>query len=107
MNERVEYSDHQRLMASGVLAAKAPRTTCTVIERGMLMLSRGGDEIGKVAAVSVDVDGAVKAVLLSRLPSVVEYRIVPDDLVASVHEGTVALTIDSETVEALEKHCLS
>ncbi len=104
MNEQSGNAGHWRLMIRGVLAANTPREVCVVIERGMPILSRNGEEIGKVAAVSIDEHEAVNSVLLSRLPQKMEYRIVPAELVAGVRRrGTVGLTIAEEEIDALEK----
>lgn len=103
MNEQPRNARHWRLMVSGVLAANTPREVCVVIERGMPILSRNGEELGKVAAVSIDEHEAVNAILLSRLPRKMEYRIVPAELVTGVRRRAVGLTIDEEGIDALEK----
>lgn len=103
MNERMKNENHRRLMVGGTLAATAPRETCAIIERGMLILSRKGTEIGKVGAVSIDESGTADAILLSLLPSRAEYLIVPSDFISTVRNDAVTLTIGREAIATLEK----
>ena len=69
----------------------------------MLILSREGNEIGKVAAVSIDESGTADAILLSSLPSRVEYLIVPSDFISTVRNNAVTLTMGREAIATLEK----
>lgn len=104
MDEQAENGDRRRLMIRGVLPAQMPRETCGLVERGMPILSREGRQVGKVAAVSVDEQGAVDAILLSRLPLKMAYRIVPARVVTAVRNHEVVLAVNDDAIEGLEKH---
>lgn len=93
----------RRLMISGVLALDEPGGACTIIERGMSILNREGKGVGKVAAVSLDESDVVEAILLSRLPLKMEYRIVPANRIAAVRDREVVLDLAAGGVDALEK----
>ena len=88
-------------MVSGVLALDKPHGACSIVERGMSILSREGQGVGKVAAVSVNEDKAVEAILLSRLPSKMEYRIVPADSIAAVRDHQVVLDLTADGIDYL------
>lgn len=90
-------------MISGVLALDEPRGACAIIERGMSILSREGQGVGKVAAVSLDEDEVVEAILLSRLPLKMEYRIVPADRIAAVRDHEVVLDLTADGIDYLEE----
>ena len=91
-------------MVRGVLPVRARRETCVFVERGMPILSREGRKVGKVAAVSVDENEVVDAVLLSCLPVKMEYRIIPADLITAVRDHAVVLAVAGGAIEGLEKH---
>lgn len=93
----------QRLMISGVLTLAQPEGASAIVERGMSILSREGDEVGKVAAVSVSQERAVESILLARLPEKMEYRIVPVNQVAAVHAQHLVLTLTACQIEGLER----
>lgn len=104
MNEQPVDDGQRHLMIKGVLTVDdTPRDTCVIVERGMPVLSREGREIGKVAAVSVDGKKVVDAILLSRLPSQMEYLIIPTDLVTAVRDRAVSLAIGEDAIHSLEK----
>ncbi len=100
-----ESDAEQRLMISGVLTLAQPERARAIVERGMSILSRGGGEVGKVAAVSVKQERAVESILLVRFPEKMEYRIVPVNQVAAVHEQYVVLTLTAAQIEGLERWC--
>ena len=103
MAEQPGNSKQRRLMIRGALTADAPRATCALVERGMVILSREGQEVGKVAAVSVDEEGVVEAILLSRLPAERSYHLVPAGFVRTVRNGDLILTVAADVVDGLEK----
>lgn len=71
----------------------------------MPILSRDGQEVGKVAAVVVDsLTQEVTHLLLCRLPESPDYRLVPPDLVTQVIGQTVMLKIQSRDVDGLAVH---
>lgn len=90
-------------MISGVLALDNPHGACAIVQRGMPILSREGREVGKVAAVNVNEGEAVEAILLSRLPAKMEYRIVPADSIAVVRDHQVFLDLTADGIDRLEK----
>lgn len=92
-------------MISGVLTLAQPEGGCAIVERGMSILSREGAEVGKVAAVSVSQERAVESILLARFPEKMEYRIVPVNPVAAVHEQSLVLTLTAAQIEGLERWC--
>lgn len=93
----------RRLMISGVLALDKPHRACAIVERGMPVLSREGQQMGKVAAVSTNDSEAVEAILLSRLPVKMEYRIVPADRVTAVRDHQLILDIAAGEIDGLQK----
>lgn len=90
-------------MISGVLALDEPDRACAIIQRGMSILSREGQGVGKVAAVSVNQDAAVEAILLSRLPLRMEYRVVPAHSITAVRDHEIVLDLTADGIDSLEK----
>lgn len=103
IDERNREGGERRLMISGVLALDEPGGACAIIERGMSILSREGQRVGKVAAVSLDEGEVVEAILLSRLPLKMEYRIVPAARIAVVRDHEVVLDLTADGLDGLEK----
>lgn len=101
--EQSVYDAGQRLMISGVLTLAQPEGARAIVERGMSILSREGGEVGKVAAVSVSQERAVESILLARFPEKMEYRIVPVNQVAAIHEQSLVLTLTAAQIEGLER----
>lgn len=92
----------RRLMISGVLALDEPHGSRAIVERGMSILSREGQGVGKVAAVNVDENGAVEAILLSHLPAKMAYRLVPAENVTAVRDDEVVLDLAAGEIDRLE-----
>lgn len=103
LDERDQEGGERRLMISGVLALDESSGACAIVERGMSILSREGQGVGKVAAVSLDEDEAVEAILLSRLPLKMEYRIVPAKRIVAVRDHEVVLDLAADGIDDLEK----
>lgn len=103
IEEQNRAGDELQLMVSGVLALEEPSGACAIVERGMPILSRDGQEMGKVAAVRVDGNQAVEAILLSRLPLKMEYRIVPAGSIVTVRGHEVFLDLTADGNDGLEK----
>lgn len=93
----------QKLMISGVFTLAQPEGASAFVKRGMSILSREGDEVGKVAAVSFSEEQAVQSILLARLPEKIEYRIVPINQIAAVYEQHLVLTLTAVQIEGLER----
>jgi hypothetical protein len=73
------------------------------VQRGMAMLSREGQEIGKVAALVVKEEGELaEEILLSRLPEMKGYWLVPVEWILSVCAGSVQLDLPHSKVAHLE-----
>jgi hypothetical protein len=103
IEEQNRVGDEPQLMVSGVLALEEPSGACAIVERGMPILSRDGQEMGRVAAVRVDGNQVVEAILLSRLPLKMEYRVVPVDRAASAYNGQLILDMASGEIDGLQK----
>lgn len=103
IEEQRHAGDELPLMVSGVLALAEPSGACAIVERGMPILSRDGQEMGRVAAVRVDGNQAVEAILLSRLPLKMEYRVVPAGRVAAAGGGQLILDMASGEIDGLQK----
>lgn len=95
--------DEPQLMVSGVLALEEPSGACAIVERGMPILSWDGQEMGKVAAVRVDRNQVVEAILLCRLPLKMEYRVVPVGRIVTVRDHEVILDLAFDGIDGLEK----
>lgn len=93
----------RRLLVSGVLTFDDLQGTWATVERGMSILSPEGHCVGKVAAVSVGEDEVVEAILLSRLPLKMAYRIVSADTIVVVSDQDVVLDLTADGIEGLEK----
>ncbi len=88
-----------KLMAQGFVCLESNCPMTSEIRRGMPILSEESLEVGKVAAVLLD-DDTRKAthILLSRLPEMKGYWLVPVDLIFGVCEGNVQLRISENAV---------
>ena len=98
------YDDdrHVELIVSGAIFPEQAGDNAVDVKRGMLILTKEGQEAGRVAAVIVDrQDQHVTHILLSRLGELLEYRIVPIALVAQVDEEEVRLCIFNQVVDTL------
>jgi hypothetical protein len=92
----------ERLMISGVMRRGHDGESGAVAERGMAVVSRDGSEVGRVAAVWVTDRSIPRAILLSRLPALMEYRLVPVELVVGVDDQRVILDLAPEEIDGLE-----
>jgi hypothetical protein len=61
------------------------------IERGMAVYSADEVEVGKVAALLVDGEEETRGLLLSKLPEMAGYWLVPASLIEGVERGQVRL----------------
>lgn len=103
IEEQNDEGHEWRLMISGVLTLDGPPSVPAMVERGMPILSRERQEVGKVAAVRVDESANVEAVLLSRLPAKMEYCIIPVACIVTVCDQQLILDLDAGTIDTLEK----
>ena len=94
--------DEPQLIVSGVLVLEEPSGACAIVERGMPILSRDGQEMGKVTAVRVDGNQVVEAILLSRIPLKMEYHIVPAGSIVTVRGHEVILDLTVGGIDGLE-----
>ena len=100
---RVQTSDHAvTLMESGLLTAQSmDHTDCSTgarggaaIHRGMSVQTSEGDTAGRVAAVVLDEEQQkVTHILLMQERQLVEYRLVPVELIEEVEQEAVLLCI--------------
>jgi hypothetical protein len=78
----------QKLMVHGFVC---PENSCALaieVRRGMPILSKEGQEVGKVAAVILDVDTQKAThLLLGRLPEMTGYWLVPVECISEVQRG--------------------
>ena len=108
---RVQTSDHAvTLMESGLLTAQRMDHTDgsagarggAAIHRGMSVQTSEGDTAGRVAAVVLDEEQQkVTHILLMQERQLVEYRLVPVELIAAVEQEAVLLYILHPVVENL------
>ncbi|MEK7327717.1 MAG: PRC-barrel domain-containing protein [Chloroflexota bacterium] len=97
-------AQRQKLLVSGWVNLSAAGSSVE-IARGMSIMSRDGQEVGKVAAVVVDpLTQEVTHILLCRLPESPDYRLAPLDIVTQVTGQTVMLQIQSRDVDGLAVH---
>jgi len=92
----------QRLFESGPISLKRENALPVVVNRGMLIVTNEGWEVGKVAAVVVDTQHQkVTHVLLTRPRLAPDYRLVPVNLIEQVDENNVLLDICSQAIDSL------
>lgn len=92
-----------RLMIGGVLILDDPHRACVRVDRGMSILSREGQEMGKVAAVHINESLVVETVLLSRLPAKMEYLIIPAGRVVAVRDEQIILDLTAAEIDGLQR----
>jgi sporulation protein YlmC with PRC-barrel domain len=102
-NEGPDNDDQsQKLMESGPVYLEQGDGSPVEVMRGMTILTKEGQEAGKVAAVVVDnYDQKVTHLVLGRLHLRPDYRLVPVNLVEQVTGDEVLLYISGPVVESL------
>lgn len=94
----------QKLMVSGFVCSEGGCPLFVEVRRGMPILSREGQEVGKVAAVVLNSDDhQATHLLLSRLPEISGYWLIPVNLIAGVQDERVQLSIPDTAVESLTR----
>jgi hypothetical protein len=89
----------QKIMVQGFVCLEGNRPITIEIRRGMPILSEESLEVGKVAAVLLDNETRKTThILLSRLPEMKGYWLVPVDLILGVCEGNVQLRIPVDAI---------
>lgn len=102
---RQAHADQHKLLVSGWVNLSASGGSPVEIARGMSIMSRDGQEVGKVAAVVVDpLTQEVTHILLCRLSQSPDYRLATPDLVTQVTGQTIILQIQSRDVDGLAVH---
>jgi hypothetical protein len=97
-----ERGSAKKLMVSGSIRLNRPHQAVHEVRRGMRVISIDGQELGKVAALVFQDDGVCAlAILLGRLPEILEYRLVPVNLIATVEDECVHLHIPARAIEKL------
>jgi sporulation protein YlmC with PRC-barrel domain len=97
-------NQQQKLLVSGWVNLPAAGSPVEVA-RGMSIVSRNGQEVGKVAAVAVDTAAQeMTYILLCRLPQSPDYRLIPLDIVVQVAGDAVILCIQSQDIDGLAVH---
>jgi hypothetical protein len=95
---------HQKLMISGYICSENRCPLSSEVRRGMPIFSAGGREVGKVAAVVLNsLDQSATHILLSRLPEIPGYWLVPVSWIALVKAGEVHLHVSESEVQSLPK----
>lgn len=88
-----------KIMVQGFVCLEGNCSIIIEIKRGMPILSEESLEVGKVAAVLLDNETRKAThILLSRLPEMKGYWLVPVDLILGVCEGNVQLRIPVDGV---------
>jgi uncharacterized protein YrrD len=101
-SEEKKRASTRKLMVSGLIRLNGYRQGILEVRRGMGVISRDGQELGKVAALVFQNDGLYAlAILLGRLPEIREYRLVPVNLIATVEDECVHLHIPAQSIEKL------
>lgn len=91
-----------KLMVSGWIHL-AEGGVSSEVQRGMAILSREGQEIGKVAALVVKGEAKFAGgILLSRLPEIQGYWLVPVERIRGVYAGSVQLDLTYPEAGELE-----
>ncbi len=97
-------AQQQTLLVSGWVKLALAGSPVEIV-RGMLVVSRDGHELGKVAAVVVDdLNHEVTHILLGHLPQTPDYRLASVDSVKRVTRGIVTLCILSQDADNLAVH---
>lgn len=94
----------QKLLERGTVCPGGRAHAAAIeIRRGMSICSREGVEVGKVAALAVEREsGEASHLLLSRLPRVQGYWLVPADSIVEVSAEQVRLSISEAQAASLE-----
>lgn len=94
----------QKLMVSGFVCPESSCALSAEVRRGMSIVSKEGREVGRVAAVILNRDNCKAThILLSRLPEVSGYWLVPVDLIVGVRDESVQLSIPGQAVGTLPR----
>jgi hypothetical protein len=81
-----------RLMAEGTIKLD-DLAEPVKIERGRIVRTSDDQELGRVAALLVDGSGETRGLLLSRLPGMAGYYLMPVDFVAGIEPGRVRVRL--------------
>jgi hypothetical protein len=93
---------HHKLMVSGYICPDNGCALSSEIQRGMPIFSAGGHSVGKVAAVLLNsLDYTATHILLSRLPEVQGYWLLPVSWIAQVRAEEVHLCVPESEVQSL------
>jgi sporulation protein YlmC with PRC-barrel domain len=94
----------QKLMINGYICPESSCALSVEVRRGMPIFSLEGLEVGQVAAVVLNGhQGRGTHLLLSRLPEIKGYWMVPVDLIAEVRGEAVRLSIPETAIEDLPR----
>ena len=92
----------QRLFESGSVYLEQEDTAPVEIKRGMIIQTRDGQKVGRVAAVVFSNDCQnITYLLLTLWSQPSDYRLMPVDLIKQVSKETVLLNIDHKDMEHL------
>ena len=94
------YQETTRLMTSGQVQLEGS-TTPTDIQRGMILLSCEGEELGKLAAVIENYSKEVTDLVLGCAELRLKYRLVPVKLINELGEDKITLDLLVSQVEGL------
>jgi sporulation protein YlmC with PRC-barrel domain len=97
------YSDEDlKIMSKGNVRLHQQSQIQAAVERGMVVLSSTGDELGRVAAVAIHKKkGRGVYLILGHLPDEPRYQCLPVSWIERVEEETVVLNVGKEVVLAL------
>lgn len=104
MPEEGQDRPRPKLMVNGFVCPEKGCLLSKEVRRGMTIRSSEGLEVGKVAAVAIDgQDERASHLLLSRLPNMPGYWLVPVDSIIEVGEEEIRLSTPKDQVEALPR----
>ena len=103
-NDKSQLVPEKKLMVSGFIC---PRSACVLsieVRRGMVIRSKEGMEMGKVAAIVLDTNNQKAThLLLDRLPEISGYWLIDVNLVINVQDCEVDLSIPIAAIQSLPR----
>jgi sporulation protein YlmC with PRC-barrel domain len=103
-NRKSSEQEAPILLVSGFICGESQCALSVEVRRGMLIQASDGQEAGRVAAVVLERgSGQATHLLLTRLPEVTGYHMVPVKMVAQVGQDSLRLNISAGKVGRLPR----